>query len=105
MSLFWERIRGSATSRPAATHDYTRRGWGHDYAIHQVIEGGRRLKASGWGHGIAVGDHLIMPNQQATTRYRVEAIRYVRDPTDQWFADLAFAPRAPEPPAVGSFHG
>lgn len=75
------------------THDYTQRGWGHDYAINRVIDGGTVLRASGWGSGISEGDFLILPNGEATTRYRVESIEYYRDPPDMWSADLWFAPR------------
>jgi MioC protein len=80
---------------PAAqkTHDYTRRTWGHDYATMAVIDGGRRLRLSGWGHGIKVGDYLILPNGNGTTRYRVDSIDYRMDPPDMWFAEATFAPR------------
>jgi hypothetical protein len=84
-----------AMTAERATHDYTVRRWGHDVTIMRVIDGGLRLRAGGWGRGISEGDYLIMRNAggTTTTRYRVVEIEYMRDPTDQWFADLAFDPR------------
>jgi hypothetical protein len=75
------------------THDYTWRDWGHDFTIHGSIVGGQRLRASGWGATLNAGDYLILPNGDATTRYRIEHIRWAFDPPDMWHADLAFAPR------------
>ena len=75
------------------THDYTRRTWGHDYTTLKVIDGGQRLRLSGWGLGINAGDYLILPNGDGTTRYRVDSIDYRMDPQDMWFADATFAPR------------
>jgi hypothetical protein len=81
------------------TRDYTNRGWGHDYVIHHVIDGGRELRCSGWGPGfgprIVRGDYLILPGKDpgATTRYQVAEIEYHMDPADMWAATLRFAPR------------
>lgn len=75
------------------THDYTRRTWGHDYTTLSVIDGGQRLRLSGWGLGINAGDYLILPNGSGTTRYRVDSIEYRIDPHDMWFAEATFAPR------------
>lgn len=75
------------------THDYTQRFWGHDFAIHEVIDKGRKLRTSGFGRGIREGDYLILPNEGHTTRYQVENIEYMLDPDDMWFAGLVFAPR------------
>ena len=75
------------------THDYTRRTWGHDYTIFNVIDNGQRLRLSGWGFGIRTGDYLILPNGPATTRYHVDNIDYKTDPSDMWFAEATFAPR------------
>ena len=75
------------------THDYTRRTWGHDYTTLSVIDGGQRLRLSGWGLGINAGDYLILPNGNGTTRYRVDSIAYRMDPHDMWFAEATFAPR------------
>jgi hypothetical protein len=72
-------------------HDYTIRRWGHDYAITAV--NGHTITMTGWGEGIEPGDHLILPNGDATTRYRVTTISYYRDPTDMWRAEAEFAPR------------
>jgi hypothetical protein len=78
------------------THDYTRRAWGHDFSITNVISGGQSLSAVGWGLGISEGDYLILPNGDDTTRYQVEFVNYALDPADQWFAKLRFAPRSIE---------
>ena len=87
-------IRGAMRERQPQEHDYTRRMWGHDFFVNDVIDGGQTIKAGGWGHGIEAGDYLILPNRDGTTRYQVESIRYCGDPSDMWFATLRFAPRA-----------
>jgi hypothetical protein len=75
------------------THDYTHRTCGHDYCIHGVEQNGVILRTSGWGGGILRGDYLTLPNDGASTRYRVTDIWYFSDPPDMWMADLEFAPR------------
>ena len=77
----------------AKTHDYTVRGWGHNFGINTVKRGGKVLSAYGWGSGIAKGHFLILPNGHGQTRYQVTSIRYAPDPPDMWFAELRFAPR------------
>ena len=90
------------------THDYThekrKRGV---WAVLSHSPDFTMLDASGWGHGINVGDYLIVNQarrevsrylgkdqpEQPTTRYRVEQINYMSDPPDQWFATLIFDPR------------
>jgi hypothetical protein len=73
------------------THDYTDRARGHDVAIQHAD--GPRIRVSGWGRGVRPGHHLILPNGDRSTRYRVERISYYADPPDMWNADLVFAPR------------
>lgn len=75
------------------THDYTRRTWGHDFYIHEVVNGGQLLRMGGWGHGIRKGDDLLLPNGGATTRYRIREIEYAHDPSDMWHALAVFKPR------------
>lgn len=75
------------------THDYTRRHWGHDFAIMAIRDGGKELRVSGWGLGIETGHYLVLPNGDDTTRYRVRDIEYEYNPRDQWHATLDFAPR------------
>jgi hypothetical protein len=93
------------TSRPLRqrskqeTHDYTRRHWGHDFTITKVLHDGRELRATGWGHGLRKGDYLLLPNGDATTRYRIENVTYFGDPGDMWKAVLRFAPREVGVPA------
>lgn len=78
-------------------HDYTFRTWGHDYIIGRVEDGGKRLHVSGWGEGIRAGHFILLPNGETSTRYQVSEIKYMRDPRDQWFAVLRFAPRETQP--------
>lgn len=81
------------------THDFGpgRRGWGHDYSITKVHDGGQRIQASGWGDDgtiIKEGDYLLLDKDgQRSTRYRVEKIDREMDPNDMWHATLSFAPR------------
>lgn len=84
----------------AFTHDFGpgRRCWGHDYSISKVLDGGQRVRASGWGHSgrlIKEGDYLLLESRggQRATRYQVEKIQHLMDPVDMWHADLVFAPR------------
>ena len=84
------------------THDYTKRGWGHDYTF-DPRRGGLEGRMMGWGFGIQEGDFLILSRKDGgSTRYRVTHIQYYRDPPDMWRADVEFAPRpnstAPAPP-------
>lgn len=81
-------------TQPNTTHDYTQRGWGHDFAVLAVMDGGQTLRASGWGRGLEVGHFLILANKGSTTRYRITEIEYRRDPDDMWAATLAFDPRS-----------
>lgn len=84
-------------AREPTTHDYySHRGWGHDYFIDHVEDGGIRLRGGGWGSGIEEGDFLLLRNGAASTRYRVSRIQYMSDPPDMWFATLDFAPRKEE---------
>lgn len=79
----------------ATTHDYTKCGWGHDYCIHKIVDGGRQLHMSGWGRGISAGDFIVLTNGSRTTRYRFETVDYYADPNDMWSATVSFAPRGP----------
>lgn len=89
-----------ATEREPRTHDFGPgfRGYGHDYCIGKVTDGGRQVRASGWGwdgRPIEVGDYLLLqsPDGQRATRYQVASIERVMDPPDMWHAELTFAPR------------
>jgi hypothetical protein len=77
--------------RPA-THDYSKRCWGHDYTF-TPTDGGKKASMMGWGNGIESGDFLILQNGEGTTRYKVKSIEYKRDPSDMWSAQVEFAPR------------
>jgi hypothetical protein len=76
-------------------HDYTKRRWGHDFAITEVYQNGKRLRITGWGHGLKEGHYLILPNKQTgrSTRYQIMSLGYYSAPRDMWFADAEFAPR------------
>lgn len=78
------------------THDFTKRGWGHNYEILDIKKKGLELKVAGWWRGIQAGDYLLFENDGDTTRYKVGGIRYESDPSDMFFANLKFAPRTQE---------
>lgn len=83
--------------RKPVTHDYTKRGWGHDYVYHP-IDGGLKGTLMGWGEGIVKGDYILLQNGKDSTRYRFTEISYYRDPRDMWSGKIKFAPRtAPTP--------
>lgn len=91
-------------SRRRFTHDYTdpTRGWGHDTSL-TPRQGGTIVDAWGWGDGISKEDYLIFSiehpikkDRSDTTRYKVDEIEYMRDPSDQWRAVLSLAPRTME---------
>jgi hypothetical protein len=84
----------STTCEPV-THDYTRRGWGHDYAF-ETNDGGQSGEMTGWGRGIREGDFLLLAHpasRAGSSRYRVDKITYRFDPNDMWNAKVTFAPR------------
>lgn len=79
------------TAKASEIHDYTHRGWGHDYAIMTVTNGGQQLAASGWGRGIETGHFLMFTHPEGgNSIYKVDNIRYSLNPSDMWFADLSF---------------
>lgn len=66
-------------------HDYTQPRWGHSIAsFTPANEAG--AEASGFGEGL--GHHVLLRQGGQTTRYRVEQLRYARNPSDMWFATL-----------------
>jgi hypothetical protein len=78
------------------THDYTRRGIGHDYTF-TPKRGGLEGYMQGWSYQmIREGDYLLLQNGDTSTRYRVKRIRYYMDPKDMWEAEVVFAPRTVE---------
>lgn len=86
------------------THDYTKRHWGHDYAITHVEKGGLTINMTGWGHGLKIGDFILIESQSSEpganpdTRYKVEQITYRNDPRDMWAGTFRFAPRPGKKP-------
>ena len=73
--------------------NYTIKEWGHSYSIQSISDGGLNLSLAGWGVGISNGDYLILKNGEGSTRYKVDTVKYCRDPHDMWFAELSFSPR------------
>lgn len=84
------------------THDLTRRMWGQNYAINEVIKNGARLRMVIWSLSrIEAGDYLIIQNGGNTTRYKVDEVKYCDDPPDMLFVKVSFAPR-PDPAMVAA---
>lgn len=89
-------------NRPVSgtTHDYTKRGWGHDYVITEVMDGGLTIRMSGWGSNIQAGDYMLIVSQSTDplanpdTRYQVKTVSYADDPRDMWSMEAVFAPRS-----------
>lgn len=78
------------------THDLTWRSWGHDYHF-TPIEKGQRARMTVWNpNRIEVGDYLILPHLGGTTRYQVDSVERMSDPSDQMFLYVTFAPRTQE---------
>ena len=83
----------AAEPRPAVTHDYTQRGWGHDIT-YRPEDGGKILRGSLWSPTrVSEGDYLILANGDRTTRYRVTEARWCVDPGDMYHFVAQFAPR------------
>jgi len=75
------------------THDYSVSSWGHNYNVSNIEDGGMLIKLSGWGKGISSNDYIIIRSSEGTTRYQIDSIKYMYDPSDMWFASASFAPR------------
>jgi hypothetical protein len=75
------------TSEPA-THDYTRRYWGHNYD--RITE----THWLGWGHGIQKGDIIIIGTAEAPEPFEVVKVKYFNDPKDMWTVDVTAVPHA-----------
>ena len=75
------------------THDISRKAWGCNYNVMEIRDGGMSIDLVGWHSGIKSGDFLLLKQDDGTTRYLVESIRYCSNPVDMWFATASFAPR------------
>lgn len=76
------------------SHDFSRRGWGHDYAVRRVTRGGQSLEVMGWQTGLKQGDRILLQDGYGrSTRYRIAEIEYYPDPPDMWKAVVIFDPR------------
>ena len=89
--MFWKKEK-----REPVTHDYTHRGWGHDYIVREVFDGGHVIQVTGFGFGLKPRDYILMQNEGKTTRYQIDTINYYADPDDMWNATMFFAPREVE---------
>jgi hypothetical protein len=78
-------------------HNYTKqyRAWGHDYSlVKKLDELGHKWEVLGFGEGVEKGHRILLDNQTPYgTRYKVESIKYMQDPSDMWQAVLRFDPR------------
>jgi hypothetical protein len=77
------------------THNYTKPRWGHSVEILKISNCGFELRVVGYGRGVGKDDFLLLSNEGSSTRYKVLKIEHKGNGTEQWFADLEFAPRAP----------
>lgn len=75
------------------THDISRKTWGCNYNVMEIRNEGMSVDLVGWRSGIKDGDFLLLKQDNGTTRYLVESIRYESNPSDMWFATASFAPR------------
>lgn len=70
-----------------AEHDFNHARWGHSCdPFRKLTNDGHRWTFTGYGRGIVVGDVLLVEG----TRYVVDNIRYMDDPSDQFFADATW---------------
>lgn len=81
--------------REPQTHDYVRQTWGHAVSVRKTSQEGRVIE----GHlfssrPVRTGDYLLLPNGDATTRYRIVGeLDNPFDPGDMYFFTAEFAPR------------
>ena len=75
------------------THDFSAIEWGHNYNILNIKNEGMEISIAGWGRGLSNDDYIIIQNGDDTTRYKLDAVEYHRDPPDMWFASASFSPR------------
>lgn len=80
------------------THDYTKRCWGHDYAITKIINDGKIISIMGWGYGLNKDDFLLLEGNKKleSTRYLIKEIKYFNNPSDMWSVLAEFSPRIKE---------
>ena len=75
------------------THDYLKPAWGRNCTF-TPLEKGQRGHVTGWGRGVEVGDYLLLPNGNVSTRYRITILHNYDGPPDMWRAEVMFAPIA-----------
>ncbi len=80
--------------RPVRTHDYTRRGWGHNVELLKVHNRPGRFRLVGWGNDPQVGDFVLFSGG----RYEIRDIEHYRDPADMWTAEVVRVPLAVDTP-------
>jgi hypothetical protein len=77
-----------------------RRGWGHNYQVSQVIDGGEQLRLAIWSWVVPHdGDYLLLDNNGRETRYRIAGVERPpsMDPDDMYYVDAVFDPRLAQP--------
>lgn len=89
-------------NRERIVHNYTKRYWGHDYGIREVVGYGKELKLYGWGSGLKTGHCLLLEKEGdfAGTQYRIKDIRYELNPTDMWWVTAVYVPRTQQQKAA-----
>ena len=77
-------------------HDYTQRGWGHDFMIMRHNEDWTEIKLAGWGSGLKQGDLLLLPapDGKPALHWEITNVEYTKDPLDMWF--VIIKPYKPE---------
>jgi hypothetical protein len=80
-----------ARDEPKA-HNYLREGWGRTATIHDIKDNGHKVKMRGFGSGICPGDFIMKKNGDGYASYKIDTIKYNRDPPDQWSATATFTP-------------
>jgi len=73
-------------------HDYRREGWGHTASIDKIEDEGRKVTMLGFGSGVCPGDFIMKKNGEGYASYKIDTIKYNRDPPDQWSATATFTP-------------
>lgn len=77
-------------------HDFTSPRWGYSADPFTFRDHGFRgqfIEFTGFGRGLKEGDFIRVPHGQSESRYKILSIKYMTDPSDQWFAETEFAPR------------
>ena len=82
------------TNTTHKTHELTNE-WGSNISITSIQDDGLFIKGFVWTKGkLAIGDYLILPHEDGgTTRYQIQDLNQMDDPSDMYKVYLKFAPR------------